>query len=101
MRKRVFKCVAAAMAAVMAVTSVPLSAQAAVKISVSKCVVSKGDSIDLDMKGAKEQKGKYSTSKKSVASVTKKGVVKAKRKGKVKIYVTYGSLKKKCIITVK
>ena len=29
MRKRVFKCVAAAMAAVMAVTSVPLSAQAA------------------------------------------------------------------------
>ncbi len=85
MRKRVFKCVAAAMAAVMAVTSVPLSAQAAVKISVSKCVVSKGDSIDLDMKGAKEQKGKYSTSKKSVASVTKKGVVKAKKTGNAKI----------------
>lgn len=100
MRKRVFKCVAAAMAAVMAVTSVPLSAQAAVKISVSKCVVSKGDSIDLDMKGAKEQKGKYSTSKKSVASVTKKGVVKAKKTGNAKIVWKKGRKKYTCSVKV-
>ncbi len=48
-----------------------------------------------------QEKVKWRSSNKKIATVSRKGVVKAKRKGKVKIYVTYGSLKKKCIITVK
>lgn len=89
MRKKLCRSIAVAAAAAMAVTAVPLPAQAAkaakVKLSVSNCVLSLGDKIDLDIVGAKEAGGKYTTANKKVASVTKKGVVTAKKQGILKL----------------
>ena len=48
-------------------------------------LISKGDKIDLDIKGINENSGKYSTSMKAVASVTKNGIVTAKKAGNAKI----------------
>lgn len=44
---------------------------------------------------------KWRSSNKKIATVTKSGVVKAKKKGKVRIYASYGSWKKACVVTVK
>ena len=85
MRKHLLKSAAAALAVVMAVPSVPVPAQAAVKLSVSDCVLSIGDKLNLDVNGAKEKSGKYKSSKKKLATVTKDGVVTAKKTGNAKI----------------
>lgn len=100
MKKRLLKSVAAAVAVVMAVPSVPLPAQAASKMSVSSCVISKGDKINLDINGIDEKSGKYTTSKKKVASVTKDGIVTAKKAGNAKITWKKGSKKYTCKIKV-
>ena len=87
---------AAAVAVVMSVPSVPIPAQAASKMSVSSCVISIGDKFNLDINGINEKSGKYTTSKEKIASVTKDGIVSAKKagdaknnmeKGKQKIYL--------------
>ncbi len=100
MRKLLFKSIAVFAASAIIVSSVPLSVQAAGKISVSSCVISKGDKIDLNIVGAKEKDGKYSTTKKKVASVTKKGVVTAKKTGSTKITWKKGSRKYTCKVKV-
>lgn len=46
-------------------------------------------------------KVKWRSSNKKIATVTKSGVVKAKKKGKVRIYASYGTWKKSCLVTVK
>ncbi len=104
MRKKLCRSIAVAAAAAMAVTAVPLPAQAAkaakVKLSVSNCVLSLGDKIDLDIVGAKEAGGKYTTANKKVASVTKKGVVTAKKTGNTKITWKRGTKKYTCKVKV-
>lgn len=84
MKKYLFKGVAAAIAVTMAVPSVPVHLQAATKLSVSDCVISKGDKLDLDIDGEKEKSGKYKTSKENIASVTKKGIITAQKKESLK-----------------
>ena len=100
MKKHLLKGIAATVAVVMAVPSVPLPAKAASKLSISDCVLSKGDKIDLGISGIKETTGKYTTSKKSVASVTKNGVVTAKKTGNAKITWKKGKKKYTCKIKV-
>ena len=93
MKKRLFKSMAAAVAVVMSVPSVPIPAQAASKMSVSSCVISIGDELNLDIKGINEKSGKYTTSKAKIASVTKDGIVSAKKAGDAKITWKKGSKK--------
>lgn len=100
MRKHLLKCVAVATALVVSVPAVPLPVQAATKISVSDCIISKGDKLDLDIDGVKEKSGKYTTSKKSVATVTKNGIVTAKKTGNAKITWKKGSKKYTCKVKV-
>ncbi len=100
MKKHLLKGIAATVAVVMAVPSVPLPAKAASKLSISDCVLSKGDKIGLGISGIKETTGKYTTSKKSVASVTKNGVVTAKKTGNAKITWKKGKKKYTCKIKV-
>lgn len=100
MKKRMFRNVAAVcLAMAMTVTSVSVPAQAAGKLSVSKCTIALGDSLDLNVIGAKEKSGKYTSSKKKVAAVNKKGVVKAKKAGNAKI--TWKKSGKKYVCKVK
>ena len=100
MKKRFLKGIAIAMAVVMPVPAVPISTQAASKISISSCVISKGDKLDLDIKGINENSGKYSTSMKTVASVTKDGIVTAKKAGNAKITWKKGNQKYTCKVKV-
>ncbi len=100
MRKHLLKSAAAALAVVMAVPSVPVPAQAAVKLSVSDCVLSIGDKLNLDVNGAKEKSGKYKSSKKKLATVTKDGVVTAKKMGNAKITWKKGNKKYTCKVKV-
>lgn len=44
---------------------------------------------------------KWRSGNKKIATVSKSGLVKAKKKGKVRIYASYGSWKKTCVVTVK
>ncbi len=100
MRKHLLKSAATALAVVMAVPSVPVPAQAAVKLSVSDCVLSIGDKLNLDVNGAKEKSGKYKSSKKKLATVTKDGVVTAKKTGNAKITWKKGNKKYTCKVKV-
>ncbi len=100
MRKHLLKSAAAALAVVMAVPSVPVPAQAAVKLSVSDYVLSIGDKLNLDVNGAKEKSGKYKSSKKKLATVTKDGVVTAKKTGNAKITWKKGNKKYTCKVKV-
>ena len=100
MRKHLLKSAAAALAVVMAVPSVPVPAQAAVKLSVSDCVLSIGDKFNIDVNGAKEKSGKYKSSKKKLATVTKDGVITAKKTGNAKITWKKGNKKYTCKVKV-
>ena len=91
---------AAAVAVVMSVPSVPIPAQAASKMSVSSCVISIGDKFNLDINGINEKSGKYTTSKEKIASVTKDGIVSAKKAGDAKITWKKGSKKYTCKVKV-
>lgn len=103
--------VAAAMAAMLAVTAVPApNVQAAAKmpkLSVTKKNMTEGQSFTLKVKN-KPAKATltWKSSNKKVATVTKKGVVKAVKKGKatvsVKVKVKGKKTKTlKCVVTVK
>jgi len=100
MKKHFFKGIAIAIAVAISVPAVPISTQAAAKISISSCVISKGYKIDLDIKGINENSGKYSTSMKAVASVTKNGIVTAKKAGNAKITWKKGKKKYTCNVKV-
>ena len=73
-RSDLIRSLSTAVAIAMAMTSVPISVQAAkTKIFVSNVVLSKGDKFDLDIIGAKEKTGIYKTSSKKIATVSKMG----------------------------
>lgn len=66
--------------------SVPVSVYAtSAKLSVSSAVISKGDKLDINVKGDRESRGRYASSDKKIATVSKKGVVTAKKAGNVTI----------------
>lgn len=95
------KCTAFALTAAMTLTLFPSPAQAAkTKISASSCVLSLGDKTDLNITGAKETGGVYTTSDKKIATVNKKGVVTAKKTGRVKITWKKGGKKLNCVVKV-
>lgn len=101
MKRNLSKSMTVVLTAALAFTSMPISVQAAkTKLSVSNCVLSKGDKINLNVIGAKETSGKYTTSKKQIASVNKKGMVTAKKQGKAKIVWKKGKKKYNCKIKV-
>ena len=78
------------------------SVQAAGKqkaLNITDLSLSVGQSQKL--KALNGKKGRWSSSKKTVASVSKKGVVKAKKKGKAVITAKAGKWKRKARITVK
>lgn len=101
MKRHLRKAMASAMAVMLAVTAVPVApAQAAAKLSLSTCVISKGDKLDLDVDGADEKTGKYSSSKKTVASVTKTGVITARKTGNATITWKKGGKKYTCKVKV-
>lgn len=101
MKGHLWKVATSVFVAVMAVTVIPEPVQAAkTGISVSNCVLSKGDQVDLNIAGADELSGIYAVDKKQVAAVTKSGVVTAKKSGKANITWTKGSKRYTCRIEV-
>lgn len=80
--------------------SLPLTAEAAVKISKKSVVLTKTQSTTLKINGTKK-KVAWSSNKKSVATVSSKGVVTAKKKGTATITAKVGSKKYTCKITVR
>lgn len=100
MKRQLLKRVAVVAAVAMIVPSASLPAQAAAKLSVSDCVISKGDKFDIDVNGEKEKSGQYMASKKSIVSVTKDGIITAKKTGTAKITWKKGSKKYTCRVKV-
>jgi uncharacterized protein YkwD len=92
MKRQAIKTFAVLFMAATAAIAVPSAAQAA-KLSVKSCVLSKGDRIDINVKGKKETKGTYKSSNQKVATVSKKGVVKAKKVGAAQIIWKKGKTK--------
>ncbi len=101
MKQQIWKVMAPVLAAVLTVPSVSMPAHAAKSgISMTKCILTKGDQVDLNITGVQETSGTYATSKKQVASVAENGVVTAKKTGKTTISWTKGSKKYTCTVQV-
>lgn len=101
MKQQIWKVMAPVLAAVLTVPSVSMPAHAAKSgISMTKCILTKGDQVDLNITGDQETSGTYATSKKQVASVAENGVVTAKKNGKTTISWTKGSKKYTCTVQV-
>lgn len=101
MKQQIWKVMAPVLAAVLTVPSVSMPAHAAKSgISMTKCILTKGDQVDLNITGDQETSGTYATSKKQVASVAENGVVTAKKTGKTTISWTKGSKKYTCTVQV-
>lgn len=80
MKQQIWKVMAPVLAAVLTVPSVSMPAHAAKSgISMTKCILTKGDQVDLNITGDQETSGTYATSKKQVVSVAENGVVTAKK----------------------
>ena len=82
------------------VLSMPVQAQAAMKINKKSVTLTVGKSTTLKVKGTKK-KVKWSSSKESVATVNQKGNVVAKKPGTAKITAKIGKNKFTCKVTVK
>lgn len=101
MKKHSWKTMISVVSAAMAVTAVSVPASAAKSgFSVSECILSKGDRMDLDIAGHKERSGTYTVGQKQVASVTPDGVVTAKKTGTTDITWKKGGKKYTCSIRV-
>lgn len=87
--------------ALLIVTAVPFSANAAaVKLNKKTATVSAGKTVQLKVKNTKKSV-KWSTSDKKVATVSKKGLVKGVKDGKATITAKIGKNKYTCKVTVK
>ncbi len=101
MKPQFWKVVTPVLAAAMTVTTASVPAYAAKSgISMTKCTLSKGDQIDLDIVGEQELSGTYTADKEQVASVAQNGVVTAKKTGKTFISWTKGTKKYTCTVQV-
>lgn len=85
---------------VLSETSTVVHAAAKIKLNNTKATITKGDTLQLNLKGTKK-KAKWSSSNKKVASVNSNGKVTAKAKGTVTITAKLSKKQYKCKITVK
>lgn len=101
MMKRIKKGLSLLLCALLVVTAVPFSSQAAaVKLNKKTANVYAGKTLQLKVKNTKKSV-KWSTSNKKIATVSKKGVVTAKKDGKATITAKIGKNKYTCKVTVK
>ncbi len=84
----------------LAVTMMPVNANAAVKLNTTKKTIEVGQSVTLKVTGT-TQKVTWKSSNKKVATVTQKGKVTGKQEGKATISAKVGKKTLKCKITVK
>lgn len=98
--KKLMEGVMAILMAAMAVSSASKAATVKLKRSVSDCIISKGDKIDINVTGANETKGKYKVLNSKIVAVSKKGIVTTKDTGKTKIIWKKGKKKYNCSIKV-
>ena len=78
----------------------PITAEAAVKLNKTEATVKVGKTTKLKIKGAKDAKVKWSSSKKKIATVSNKGVVTGKKPGKTTIKAKVGGKTYKCQLSV-
>ncbi|MDE6888848.1 MAG: carbohydrate binding domain-containing protein [Eubacterium sp.] len=101
MKRPLWKIIVPVLTAAMSVMPAVMPAYAAKSgISAAKCVLSKGDRVNLDIIGEKELTGTYASGKQQIASVTKNGLVTAKKTGSTVITWTKGGKKYTCAIQV-
>ncbi len=101
MKRPLWKIIVPVLTAAMSVMPAVMPAYAAKSgISAAKCVLSKGDRVNLDIIGEKELTGTYASGKQQIASVTKNGLVTAKKTGSTVITWTKGAKKYTCAIQV-
>lgn len=99
--KKIKRVAVVVLLAVMTLAAMPMAAQSAAgKLSVSSAVLSKGDRLDIDVKGSNEAGGAYASSNKNVASVSKKGVVTAKKTGNAVVTWKKGKKELSCSLKV-
>ena len=98
--KNIKKLLSIMIIALMVSTTIPIQAEAAVKISATKKTMYVGDTITLKVSGTKK-KVTWSSNRTTVATVTKKGKVLAKSEGVTTITAKVGQKSLKCKITVK
>ena len=99
-RKIMTKLLSAILILMLAVTVLPLQAEAAVRISQSSKVLFTGESFSLYVTGS-GARVKWSSSNKKIATVTQKGRVTAKQTGTATIKAKAGKKTLKCTVTVK
>ncbi len=100
-KQRLKKGIAAALLVSMALSLAPMAAQSATaRLSVTSAVISRGDKLDINVRGSRETKGVYASSNKNVASVSKKGVVSAKKTGNAVITWKNGKRRLACRVRV-
>lgn len=101
MKRKIWNVMAPVLAAVLTVPVAAVPVHAAKSgMSVTSCILTKGDRMDLDIVGEKELSGTYTTGRKQVAAVAKDGTVTAKKAGKTTITWTKGGKKYTCHVQV-
>lgn len=73
---------------------------AAMQLSLSSAVLSKGDKLDLDVNGCSESKGLYRSSDQAVAAVGQNGIITARKPGNAVITWKKGKKKLSCRLKV-
>lgn len=96
---RVRRIVSIVMILALAITLMPVNANAAVKLNVTEKTIGVGESVVLKVEGT-TKKITWKSSNKKVATVTKKGKVTGKKVGKATISAKIGKKTIKCRITV-
>ena len=84
----------------VAILSLPLTAQAKVRINKKKATIGIDRTVQLKVKGTKK-KVKWRSYNRNIASVNKKGLVYGEHAGKTTIEAKVGGKKYKCRVTVK
>lgn len=96
---RVRRIVSIVMILALAITLMPVNANAAVKLNVTEKTIGVGESVVLKVEGT-TKKITWKSSNKKVATVTKQGKVTGKKVGKASISAKIGKKTIKCRITV-
>ncbi|MCI9612067.1 MAG: family 16 glycosylhydrolase [Eubacterium sp.] len=101
MKRQFLQVITPVLTAAIAASFMTVTANAAKSgISQTKCILSKGDQVDLDIGGENERSGSYTVSNEQIASVKNNGMVTAKKTGKTTVTWTKGAAKYSCAIQV-
>ena len=83
MKRQFLQVITPVLTAAIAASFMTVTANAAKSgISQTKCILSKGDQVDLDIGGENERSGSYTVSNEQIASVKNNGMVTAKKNRK-------------------